>query len=94
MKMYQGIPRDQIPWFPTIDFATCVGCQECFKFCKNGVFEWDEAQNQPKIAQPYNCVVGCASCANLCDSGAITFPSLQTLRETIKRLKESMRQNA
>jgi NAD-dependent dihydropyrimidine dehydrogenase PreA subunit len=94
MKMYQGIPRDQIPWFPTIDFAKCVGCQECFKFCKNGVFEWDEAQNQPKIAQPYNCVVGCSACANLCNSGAITFPSTQTLRETIKRLKESMGQEA
>lgn len=37
--VFSGIPREKIPWFPIIDYDKCVGCQECFNFCGNGVFE-------------------------------------------------------
>jgi len=88
LGQFGGISRNQIPWYPTIDFDKCVGCQECFNFCHNGVFEWDSENNKPKIINPYNCVVGCSSCAKLCASEAITFPTLQDLRSAIEKARK------
>jgi hypothetical protein len=25
-EMWHGIPRKDIPWFPTVDADTCIGC--------------------------------------------------------------------
>lgn len=75
------IPRQLIPWFPTVDDDLCVGDQECFNFCKNDVFAWDDEHNRPIVANPYNCVVGCQACMNVCPVEAITFPSKEELRE-------------
>ncbi|MGB9721493.1 MAG: 4Fe-4S dicluster domain-containing protein [bacterium] len=88
MGAFGGIPREKIPWFPTIDYEKCAGCQECYNFCHNGVFEWDEEKNQPKVIQPYNCVIGCSACANLCAQGAITFPTKEELKKAINDAKE------
>lgn len=85
--MPHDIPREKIPWFPTIDYDKCIGCQECFNFCGNGVFEWDQEKNQPVVKNPYNCVVGCSACANLCTGEAIKFPTKQELKEIINKLK-------
>ncbi|HXR37818.1 MAG TPA: ferredoxin family protein [Terracidiphilus sp.] len=85
-----AIPREKIPWFPTVDYGICTGDQECFKFCKNEVFTWDEDDNHPVVANPYNCVVGCQACINVCPVQAISFPTQQELRETMRRLRTQM----
>ena len=88
MGIYGNIPREKIPWYPIIDFDKCIGCKECFNFCKNGVYEWDEENNRPIIKNPYNCVVGCSACGNLCNGGAIKFPTKKELMDAINKAKE------
>ncbi|MCM8784580.1 MAG: 4Fe-4S dicluster domain-containing protein [Candidatus Omnitrophica bacterium] len=85
MTRIYGIEREKIPWYPRIDYEKCVGCKECFNFCWNGVYEWDEENNRPNIVRPYNCVVGCSACANLCNGEAIRFPSKEELMEVINK---------
>lgn len=84
------IPREKIPWFPSIDHDLCTGDQECFNFCKNGVFTWDDENQRPIVQNPYNCVVGCQACMNICPTGAITFPGKEELRQAMKRLRAEM----
>ena len=81
------IPRDMIPWFPTIDPDLCIGDQECLNFCHNNVFAVDHASGKVAVAQPLNCVVGCDSCAQICPVQAITFPDLHEFRATLRRLR-------
>jgi NAD-dependent dihydropyrimidine dehydrogenase PreA subunit len=85
----RNIPREQIPWYPRIDLDKCVGCQECFNFCRNGVYLWDEDKSQPIVANPYNCVVGCSACANLCTGEAISFPTKEEIRQVIAALQSA-----
>jgi len=82
-----GLPRERIPWFPTVDYELCTGDQVCFNFCKNAVFSWDEENRRPIVQNPYNCVVGCQACVNICPVEAIHFPSKEELRNTLKRLR-------
>ncbi len=84
------IPREKIPWFPTIDYDLCAGDQECFNFCKNDVFEWDEDNKRPIVKNPYNCVVGCQACINICPVEAISFPNKEELRAILRRLRAEM----
>lgn len=88
-----AIPREKIPWFPAVDYDLCTGDQECFNFCKNGVFAWDEENRRPMVQNPYNCVVGCQACLNICPVEAIHFPSKEELRETMKRLRAELQQD-
>jgi NAD-dependent dihydropyrimidine dehydrogenase PreA subunit len=88
MGIFGNLPREKIPWFPTIDFDKCVGCKECFNFCYNGVYEWDEENNKPRVVQPYNCVIGCSACAKLCAGEAITFPTRKELIDIFNKAKE------
>ncbi|MCM8809810.1 MAG: ferredoxin family protein [Candidatus Omnitrophica bacterium] len=88
MSLFSGISREKIPWYPTIDYDKCTGCQECFNFCRNKVFKWDDDNNHPIVSNPYNCVVGCSSCANLCSNKAIKFPTRQQLLESINKIKQ------
>lgn len=81
---WHGIPREQIPWYPVVDSEKCKGCKECFKFCKQRVYSWDDKDNKTKVAEPYRCVVGCSTCAGLCKEGAITFPPLTILKKFMK----------
>ena len=30
---WHGIPRKEIPWYPTVDQETCIGCQLCYVTC-------------------------------------------------------------
>lgn len=82
---YHGIPREEIQWFPRIDYAKCIGCQECFKFCKRGVYTFEDSL---VVANPYRCVVTCTGCKSICKEGAISFPSLVDLREELKVLRK------
>lgn len=85
-----SIPREKIPWFPAVDYDLCTGDQECFHFCKNDVFAWDEENQRPIVQNPYNCVVGCQACINICPAEAIRFPSKEELRATMKLLRADL----
>ena len=43
---FMGVPREKIPWFPTIDYEKCNYCMECDKFCPHRVFERREAEER------------------------------------------------
>jgi len=76
---WEGIPREEIPWFPRILDELCDGCQLCLKFCTFGVYEYDEKINKVKVANPFNCVVGCSGCAPQCKPKAMVFPPVEIL---------------
>ena len=76
---WRGVPREQVPWFPTIDAGKCTGCKTCVEFCSHHVYAWDEAAGRSRVAEPFQCVVGCSSCSHQCQEGAITFPPLTVL---------------
>jgi NAD-dependent dihydropyrimidine dehydrogenase PreA subunit len=84
MSDWRGIPREEIPWFPTIDEEKCIGCQECITICKNGVLAFDEGAWKSIVVNRYNCVVECRTCAKLCPSDAISFPDANEFSEFIK----------
>ena len=86
--MPSRIPREQIPWYPTIDPTKCTGDQACVTFCKHEVFTWDPATDRPVVANPYNCVVACNNCTTICPSGAISFPTLEWLEDFLEKLRE------
>jgi len=71
---HSNIPRQEIPWFPTIDEGLCTNCGVCVGFCANGVYTFDNVQTL--VTAPYNCVVGCFGCESLCSPGAIRFPDM------------------
>ncbi len=82
-----GVPRKEIPWYPKIDPGVCVGCGLCAVVCGRNVYSYDFASKRPVIVNPYNCLVGCTTCANLCPTGAIEFPSVEVVREVIRKYK-------
>lgn len=84
-EQYHGIPREDIQWFPRIDYAKCTNCEACVKFCKRGIYTFDDG---PKVTNPYRCVVSCTGCTSVCREGAISFPSLVSLREEMKELRK------
>lgn len=88
------VPREKIPWFPTINYDACIHDRECIEFCKHDVFDWDEALGVPIVTRPYNCVVGCDACANLCPSQAISFPPLEEFKATLRKLMAEARREA
>ena len=88
-KVYQNIPREKIPWWPVINYDTCAGCQECYEFCPNDVFDWDDNDGQhPVVARPTNCVVFCKSCARICSMEAIQFPEKEEIVALIRELRQ------
>ena len=71
-ETWHGIPRKDVPWFPTVELDACIGCTLCFLSCGRGVYEMQE--NKSVTVNPYNCMVGCSTCATVCPTQAITFP--------------------
>lgn len=84
MSEWRGIPREEIPWFPSIDSEKCIGCRECISICKNGVLAFDEEAQKSTVVTPYNCVVECRTCAKLCPADAIDFPDAAAFTIFIK----------
>lgn len=84
----EGIPRNEVQWFPTIDRDKCTGCGACAAFCHKGVYRSDD---QVEVVNPYSCVVGCTGCVSQCPEGAISFPSLRTLTTQLHSLREKYR---
>jgi NAD-dependent dihydropyrimidine dehydrogenase PreA subunit len=76
-KTWHGIPREVIPWLPTVDPEACIGCQLCYITCGRSVFEMHDAV--AVAVSPMECVVGCSTCANVCPTAAIAFPNLDTV---------------
>lgn len=88
------IPRELIPWYPAVNTDACLGDQECLNFCKNDVFRWDVERNVPIVANPYNCVLGCTACMKICAADAIAFPTIDELRQTMRRLRAELSADA
>ncbi|WP_299025248.1 ferredoxin family protein [uncultured Thermanaerothrix sp.] len=80
-ELWHGIPRKDIPWFPTVDPEACIGCTLCFLTCGRGVYDMEG--NKSVVVNPYNCMVGCSTCATVCPTQAIAFPD----RELIWKLE-------
>jgi len=87
--MKEKVLRENIPWFPTIDYSKCTGCKECFKFCGHKVFGWKKEKNQPVVAKPYECVIGCMTCStSVCKQGALSHPTLEELKKMMDKAKK------
>ena len=80
-ETWNGIPREDIPWFPTIDPDKCQSCGVCVVFCSHGTYEMDAVSGKPVVRNPFHCVVGCSGCQPECLVGAISFPPLSILKE-------------
>ena len=87
------VPREKIPWFPTVNQDACIHDRECIDFCKNNVFDWNDVLEVPEVNRANNCVVGCDACAKICPSDAISFPPMEEFKATLRRLiSESYRE--
>jgi len=71
-KTWHGIPREDIPWYPTVDGDACIGCSLCFASCMRGVYDMQDNTAVP--VNPMDCMVGCSTCATVCPVQAISFP--------------------
>lgn len=69
---WHGIPRKDIPWYPTGDAEGCIGCALCFTTCGRGVYEMRD--NKAVVVQPLGCMVGCSTCGTVCPVQVIGFP--------------------
>lgn len=85
---YQGIPRNQIPWDPKIDYTKCTTCGECVEFCHMQTFETQTVNGKKKtIVYPNRCVVFCRGCEDICPAVAISHPDEEQTQKVIDKLK-------
>lgn len=75
---WQGIPREQIPWFPTVSEDLCNGCGKCLEVCPKDVFEETES-GKVRVVEPFLCIVGCCMCKGVCEPQAILMPNKDML---------------
>lgn len=94
-ETWHGIPRNKIPWYPTIDYEKCVTCGKCVDYCHMNVFATEEKEGQKKtvVKNPNSCVVTCIGCDDICPAGAITHPSRQEFLKKIRALRKSPEYN-
>jgi NAD-dependent dihydropyrimidine dehydrogenase PreA subunit len=71
-QTWHGIAREDIPWFPSVDAETCIGCTLCFDTCGRNVYDMQD--NKAVVINAMNCMVGCSTCATVCPVEAIGFP--------------------
>jgi len=85
---WHGVPRQDVPWFPSVDAGKCIGCELCYVTCGREVFEMTPGP-RPKAAveHPYNCMVGCSTCAMACPTQAISFPGRDLVWEVEREHK-------
>ena len=88
-EMYQGIPRNKIPWYPKINYEKCISCGKCVEYCKLGAYEFAEyhGEKRPVVKNPYKCVVFCTGCETQCPTNAITHPSKKETKKIIQELQ-------
>lgn len=78
-KPWHGVPREEIPWNPTVNLNACIGCGTCVTGCSRLVYRYDYDEQKAVVADPLNCMVGCTTCANTCPVNAISFPPLASV---------------
>jgi NAD-dependent dihydropyrimidine dehydrogenase PreA subunit len=86
-QLWHGIPRKEIPWYPTISAEKCIGCELCYISCGREVFEYDESTRKAAVERNYNCMVGCSTCSTVCPTEAITFPGRDLIWKFEKEFK-------
>ncbi len=86
-QSYLGIPRQLIPWFPTIDAEKCVGCKECMNFCHDTVYAFDESEQKVFVKDKWHCQIYCQSCTHACPNEAISFPDRSEIKARIRELR-------
>lgn len=77
---WQGIPREQIPWFPTVSSELCNGCGKCIEVCPKEVFQLQDPK-VVEVVEPFDCIVGCCFCKSACDPQAILMPDKSMLNQ-------------
>ena len=82
---WKDTERERILWFPTIDAQECTGCRVYLEFCRRNVYRIEDSI--AKIENPLNCLVGYTGYRNVCPVGAISFPDIREMRETIHELR-------
>lgn len=89
-ETWHGIPRNKIPWYPTIDYEKCVTCGKCVEYCHMKVFETQEDEGKQKtiVSTPNGCVVTCTGCDTICPTRAIKHPSKKEFLTKIKELRK------
>ena len=67
------VPREKIPWNPSVDSDKCNSCGVCIAFCPKNVFIADK-NLKAKVCHPAECVFLCNGCESKCAQKAISFP--------------------
>jgi NAD-dependent dihydropyrimidine dehydrogenase PreA subunit len=89
---FMGVPREEIDWFPTIDYSKCNDCGECSRFCAHGVYAIENGK--VKVVNPKNCVVFCQACLKMCPKpGAMLFQTKSDVLNQIKEIKKNKAKN-
>jgi formate hydrogenlyase subunit 6/NADH:ubiquinone oxidoreductase subunit I len=87
---YEGIPRNQIPWDPKIDYIKCTSCGKCVDFCHMAAFKSQEIESKKKtVVNPNRCVVFCRGCEDICPTGAISHPDEEETQKIIDELTKA-----
>lgn len=83
IKIWHGIPRDDINWYPIVKSCLCDGCGLCVTTCPNQALSFDFEMDLPFVDM-LRCMVGCSICASVCSLQAIVFPDPETLHKMIE----------
>ena len=86
-QLWHGLPRTEIPWYPTISADKCIGCELCYVTCGREVFEFNAEKRKAEVVRPFNCMVGCSTCAMVCPTEAISFPGRELIWKTEREHK-------
>ena len=49
----------KINYGPDINTKLCSGCKNCYNYCPQDVFSWDEENNTPIVSYPGECDMCC-----------------------------------
>jgi NAD-dependent dihydropyrimidine dehydrogenase PreA subunit len=90
-ESYEGIQRNKIPWYPSINYEKCISCGKCVDFCHMEAFAFEEKEGKKRsvVKNPNSCVVFCRGCEDICPAGAITHPSEEETQKIIEKLKNA-----
>jgi len=82
-ESYEGIPRNKIPWYPSINYEKCISCGKCVDFCHMGAFAFEEKEGKKRsvVKNPNSCVVFC----RVAKIFALPLPSLTHQKRKHKR---------